>query len=1766
MKSLINTIILRVICFLSVIQISAQEIIWKSSSNFTARSNNLSTGSGRATGDAYMLSHSRLGLNATGLFSITGFQQNGGRIHSRSGVGVLGVYLTPESEYSLTEIENNSYAIVYDQGKRTVQITSPNREIATINSVSLVSRDVFTIEKTDANKIKLSFNEHSYLITDNFIENLNVVVRSQASDFAFEATSRGFSLAADPDYVGVTDTDKNWVWSRTFDNTGKVTSTGINYFDNLGKSTQSQTRDFKTNKNWASEVRYDAQGRPALQTLSAPINMNQNFSFKEDFIKKTNGTTYANSDFETDPEFPAEVGSQEGSLGYYYSNSNTSEPLQDIAEGRPYSKTVYDELNPGNVRAVVGGKIMNLNGQGSILLNRFPQGFSYTMPAAQEMQYIFGKNYFPSEQDPLGETIITRFQKTVNIDVNGIETVIFTDGQKVLATGRSGGTDEYEMVSVIGAQGYIDVHIPNGVTQFELFGNTNSITVYNIRTGKEVSPNTITGGNIYRIEGIPSSEVPGSDYTYISDSNEIVTVPEATGIRYQVNYHEFAVNYYDDANRLVKSTQPIGFDDSAFTLSNTTPNHGMATTYNYNAAGELLNTVSPDEGFAAFAYREDGQIRFSKNAKQTNQNEFSYTNYDDKARPIESGVSEGSVPYFPVNSIVVPILETDANVSATSGTVVKNNPGWADGGFHSLERTGNGDFKISFKSPYVLLGNLMGLSLEDHGDFYNTVERGIYFYGGYVRAMALGEFTPPLVPHNPESVYSIERNNGIIRYKKDGETFYTVNNNIAASNTINTDSFIIDGAMLEEGLSFTEIRIEQFANTAARPTSVDNWEVDPNQCKEQVFTSYDENDDKGLWLALYGGATNLPENYRKQEFLAGNVSKTWTENPVTSTTWYSYDVYGRVSWMVQNIEGLGVKTIDYVYDDRTGQVNRVVYQRDEASEMFIHRYVYNEFGQLLTVETSRDGNNYIEHARYSYYETGALKRTEIAEGLQGLDYIYTLNGQLKAINHPGLSNVEDPGEDQNDAFGLIIDYNRKDYTRANTGITKTFSGTDQYNGNIKGYRWATLGLQNAAKKGYLFDYNEKNWLTQASFKSITQSALNTDVYVGNDAGDYNVYNISYDANGNIRRLDRNKDSHNNTNAMDKLKYHYYNDGNKLSYVNDTSGNIDEVGDIKAQLPNNYIYNSIGQLIENKQDEIQYEYYTNGLVKSVRTTQSNSDKGVYFTYNDRGHRVSKRSLNGTGGGTQTYYVRDASGQVMGIYSTEIGTNPRYAVQYPVYGASRLGMATQANTFKYEITDHLGNVRAVIMKDASVPPVVDEQFTTNSVPSSITSSSNAVTSISSVPFGTSVINTNKQLKVAITNNATNHVKIPFQTEAGHTYAIKFYTGLHETTNALQYYIASTPTETVQKKRTAEQSGIKTFNYKASTTGQQYLIFELAINDFTDIITTNNYYLDTIRINDVTTENAPVMLAHKDYYPFGMPMPNRNIEGEYPYAYQGQEKDTETGMEAFELRLWDARIGRWLNPDPKKQFKNPYLGIGNDPVNSIDPDGGFKKKWWANIVNILIGGDGVSFNKKRDEFYVHKTTYLEGDLDKNELGGFITQQFYSNPIKLYGKVNLKLDHGLQAGLSLKFFGVQIDLTPKYDVTNIFDANLELNSKNGFNDSYIYDSLGDLSGGGYLNSKYSNTSGLGIGFGVVGGAFEYENSSFRSERILGGALRGISHLNSEELSFPVYGTIKTNYTKDSPVTTTTRSWSLGASLIAIFGVHANLEGGYELLYQVDK
>ena len=67
----------------------------------------------------------------------------------------------------------------------------------------------------------------------------------------------------------------------------------------------------------------------------------------------------------------------------------------------------------------------------------------------------------------------------------------------------------------------------------------------------------------------------------------------------------------------------------------------------------------------------------------------------------------------------------------------------------------------------------------------------------------------------------------------------------------------------------------------------------------------------------------------------------------------------------------------------------------------------------------------------------------------------------------------------------------------------------------------------------------------------------------------------------------------------------------------------------------------------------------------------------------------------------------------------------------------------------------------------------------------------------------------------------------------------------------------------------------------------------------------------------------------------LPNR-------YLYQGQELGNDLGLNVyqFQLRSYDPSIGRWWQTDPYDQFDSPYVGMGNNPISGIDPDGGYTR----------------------------------------------------------------------------------------------------------------------------------------------------------------------------------------------------------------------------------
>jgi RHS repeat-associated protein len=96
-----------------------------------------------------------------------------------------------------------------------------------------------------------------------------------------------------------------------------------------------------------------------------------------------------------------------------------------------------------------------------------------------------------------------------------------------------------------------------------------------------------------------------------------------------------------------------------------------------------------------------------------------------------------------------------------------------------------------------------------------------------------------------------------------------------------------------------------------------------------------------------------------------------------------------------------------------------------------------------------------------------------------------------------------------------------------------------------------------------------------------------------------------------------------------------------------------------------------------------------------------------------------------------------------------------------------------------------------------------------------------------------------------------------------------------------------------------------------------------------------------DDLTiTHEQNLVVQASDYGAWGdLLREQRSDDKKYRFGYQGQfaEKDEETGWNHFELREYDEIIGRFLICDPKKVGWSPYLGLGNNPINNADVDGG-------------------------------------------------------------------------------------------------------------------------------------------------------------------------------------------------------------------------------------
>ncbi len=1315
----------------------------------------------------------------------------------------------------------------------------------------------------------------------------------------------------------------NWSEQIVYDQNGQPLSRAREYSSALGQSLQTQALDKASGMVWVTQPIYDKNNNATASTLPAPISEND-FLFKKKFVTNVAGQSYSDTDFnlpQTGSNLPGEIYNPKpvdvakpNTVGWYYSNNNTLEPTTPTT-AYPYSRSYIPEgPNPTIAQSAGAGDAYKMGSGNEVTSNEFKINVG-------ELDHYFNiRPHFVSTTDPFATNLLAH--------VSTSSTTQFTANQNV---------------TVASASGYVSVVCNQ---------STGTPGVYPIGGYITVVPGQ---DYILRVKGYRSSTSNANANLYVTSASGAVIVWPGPVLPLGI-VNEGWVTYRFTPTDATAVRVGILWD-------NPVNNTGSVNTF-YISAIELKKaaptsiigykyiSTDPDNKKAATFVDADGRtlataLITSTTGPTTNPvytyDYWSYSFYNDMGQLV-------------------------ASVAPNGVTSSKAKP----------------EFVTTYK--YDHMGRLIETTSPDQGtsQFVYSTDGKIRFSENQVQR----EASPKRFSYTNYNYAGELVESGEYTSKGTNPYIFEPHSIITASNPTPGPYSVLNliDVDVPRGLDIESINLSTdpsvFKGTSAKLDPVD---LPSKRCSDYALIKYDKQ------------AIDLPAGdpaHAQQNNLFGQVSKTQNVN---ATTWYSYDEFGQLKWSKQFLPDIGYKTVDYAYD-YFGNMTQAVYQSGQ-SDKFYHYYTYDIDQRLIQVETSLDGTTKTLQAKYYYFLHGPLKRVELANNLQGIDYTYTLQGALKSINHMDVDN--DPGADgevgahsnfSKDVFGLTLSYFDNDFSSAghNAGNVSPSGSANSYAGTLKGVGWFTPVDNTPMKRSYNYTYDSRNQLQNAQWGTVTGSDGIYTTTLAGPAYTEGMGSIPIDKNGNIKSMLRNGKT---GSSAANYTYAYEANTNKLDLVNDGGA-----------LLVNYSYNTIGQMIKYEEagNTIHVLYNAYGLVNEIKkgTDLATATLIEKFVYDDRGDRIQKLNYNeaGTAVAKTTYYVHDVAGSVLAIYEKTTETPTPVLAEVPIYGASRLGEYKPGKTTFYELNDHLGNVRTVIgapFTETITATMETENMTAedklfkNIAPRTISSSvaanqtpggNEAVFLNNARPVGPAAI-----IKVAPGDVISISTYAYYEGGTGYTATTaastivssiisafggvsgapgdpgKIFNGLNNffsggtgsfaglagsSDNAVPAAFlnmimfdgnmvadpANLPMSAVPVPSTA--SGNKQLITIGPITIPSPGYIYVYVNDNSN--SANRVYFDDLAVEHL---HSP-FVAGGDFYPYGLTMEDRQIKIEpYRYGYQGQysEKDNTTGWNEFELRMYDARFGRWMSTDPYGEFNSPYVGMGNSPAATVDPDGG-------------------------------------------------------------------------------------------------------------------------------------------------------------------------------------------------------------------------------------
>jgi RHS repeat-associated protein len=725
-------------------------------------------------------------------------------------------------------------------------------------------------------------------------------------------------------------------------------------------------------------------------------------------------------------------------------------------------------------------------------------------------------------------------------------------------------------------------------------------------------------------------------------------------------YH-YTLYYYDQAGNLVKTVPPAGVTPNfTQTFLNEVKTkrangedkliaHNLPTQYRYNALNQVTAQSSPDvTGHSRFWYDALGRLVVSQNPKQLVQRKFSYTKYDYLGRISEVGEK-----------------------SKLSGS----------GSFMTVSLAQNKTLLEAWLAPASAEPN-KNITKTVYDETYNPICAQNYMCQQNLRNRVSYTY-----------VQAIDNGNSNIP-PWETATFYTydIHGNVEVLlQDYNTGMGAIAGGNRYKKITYKYDLISGKVNEVAyQPGNADafyhKYEYDAENKLTQTYTSKEY---------VYWEKEADYKYYRH-----GPMARTVLGQLEVQGVDYAYTIQGWLKGVnTTALQNGGGGTIGNGEDCGPGTAveNLNIYNRlSPYPSTYVARNSINFLPSTFESNTPDNFVAYIDPA-LAGCGTDGTAGDEINSPYNNAQYDMGQDGKTNATGNP--VNTTNPGVYGNnirttDAYGYSLnyfngDYNRIDQTAANpfaalnmplatTGDASTpFTGNQLFNGNIGAM---VVGIPRlGATKVYAYNYDQLNRITNMFAFNGFNGATNTFTPIA--INDYKEA-ITYDANGNILTYKRNgvggpvagaPGGHN----MDDLAYEYITNTNKLKRVTDNpaySGNYPD--DIDNQTDaENYVYDEIGNLIQDKAEGItSIEWTVYGKISKIIKVKAGATTTITYTYDASGNRISKNVVSLSMSKT-TYYVRDASGNVMSVYENgdaTVNNGQLTQTELHMYGSSRLGV--------------------------------------------------------------------------------------------------------------------------------------------------------------------------------------------------------------------------------------------------------------------------------------------------------------------------------------------------------------------------------------------------------------------------------------------------------------------------------------------------------------